>query len=222
MIRIPFAGLSAACMVMIGLGGCTSARIGSELSVDDPDYPVRNDAPRQVVQVSGQLSASLNLQLHAHYGATVTEGCTWTPSLITGAFEGVAFRLQHSLVLPVHRDDQRIISEFTVDRYLPGRCGWQFAGVSAAVSKGQTVSIARTVIRAVEGRSTPVPQDWQANMQPSPVIWRCRFDSADSPDDGIEVFYCGEDIREQRLKGEHLLDSTTTRVELRFIDLDSP
>lgn len=220
--RIATAGLLRWIVPILALSACTSARIGETLSPDDPDFPRVNPAAVRTVEIRGRVAPTLQLRLFANYVATNSEGCSWTPTLITGAFEGASFLIGHSEPLAIVRDGERFSARFTVDRFEPGRCGWTFGGVSAAVSKGVLRSVQGLVVRNASERPGSGKDTWYSNARDTPVVWRCRFSPLADAREGEERFACGEMRQEHRSKDEHRLTATARVVEFVVIDLESP
>ena len=221
MRNISFAPLVLVSVVVAFVAGCTTARIGSDLSSSDPDYPVENSSPTRIIDIHGMLPSSLDVKLTANYGATKREGCEYTPTFIAGAVEGVFFPICLGVPLTISRDGERFSARLIVDRFKPGRCGWEFLGVSAQVSKGETVSLANLIVRNLRGRISDNNESWVANSQHTPVVWRCRFSRLADLRKGTLAFACGEDARKNRDKHRHLLNAESKTVEVKFIDLES-
>jgi hypothetical protein len=214
---------------VLSAGNCMAARVAGPLSQSDPDYPSENPSPARIVRVHGTISAPLTLSLTADYAATPRVGCTATSSWVAGAIEGATWPLTVRLPIDLAQHGNEYTAELAVDRFLPGRCGWHFSGVSAQVSKATQSTSRNSVIRIPDGHT---PESSHYNSEPTAVVWRCRFPSGTSgpsaPSSSATRFAsavaCAAPARDPEHQGkrQQILTETTTSVEFNVIDLDAP
>lgn len=215
--NIPLASVAVCCPLLFALIGCADIRIGSELSPSDPDYPEENLFATHLVEIQGTISEDLEVGLVAHYAATENEGCRYSPDRATQIIAGATFPVNLDFPLEVSRNGEKYSTEFVVDRFQPGRCGWQFSRVTAHVSKADLVSIPASII---SDHLSVSDENWSTNSQDTAVVLRCRFSKLVDLPEGRRSSACREEIQEHGDKIRHLLTPSSERVEVSFIDLE--
>ena len=205
-LRIEHSGLLIVLTVLAACG-----RIGSELSREDPDYPVQNPQPSRIVDITGSISSTLDTQLIAWYTTErKQEGCTFSPS----ALAAVNFPLQVAVPLDIERTGDEFRTVVAVDRFLRGRCGWHFHSLVARISKAGLTSMSTPVLRIPESYPGGVRESSFVNWQPTPVVRRCNFERG-TPRTGEEWNFC---IGRKGDKHEHVLRGDTRSLDLRILD----
>jgi hypothetical protein len=108
------------------------------VGLGDADYPVRNPSPAKMLQLTGSLPASLKIELYASFAAwpnavrrdSVDVNCEYqSTSLATH---------EYSVVEPLaisRRGDLYQVS-ISMDKYLPGRCGWHLRSLEYGLLNG--------------------------------------------------------------------------------------
>ena len=69
--------------------------------------------------------------------------------------------------MSVTRDGNNFSTEFEVDRFLPGKCGWHFGSVEVSVSNGSSTTVPQSIVQPydpISGESKTV------NSSQDPVI----------------------------------------------------
>jgi hypothetical protein len=94
----------------------------------DADYPQVNPAPQHFVLMHGTIDPSLDVRFALAWGAQ-SEECRYAIS----RFAGVYGRYSAGGPLVIKPDAAGAFSvRIPIDGVLPGRCGWQFVGISYA------------------------------------------------------------------------------------------
>jgi len=206
--------------------GCTISKHGNNLEASDPDYPEANASASQRVFIRGLVPPTFDLALDAIYSADYWSGrCNFYPD--TGAaLNGASFPKSVRLPLKLDRESDTYKTEAVVDRYLPGYCGWRFSGVVAKLSKRELRSISNLVVSPLRDsypyESLRPKESWASNSQPTAVVLRCDFRRVVSLKGKGEANACAlNDDLAHKLKRVHLLRSSDTFVEVRFVDVEN-
>jgi hypothetical protein len=101
--------------------GCRMSNVGA----NDRDYPKVNPHPQRAVELRVSVPATLRVRFDANYSTPPYTGdCHFTV--------GVGAEAPFAVSMPVelHGAGEQQSAIVTIDRYLPGRCGWYFTGIS--------------------------------------------------------------------------------------------
>jgi hypothetical protein len=111
--------------LIMGCGSSTAVSLGL-IGPEDPDYPVQNSDPRDVIALTVVMPPDLSVKLTSIYIAGTTGGTLASGTACVKARGGGEPALKH-VEEPVElaRDGEIYRGEVPVDKYLPGRCQWK-------------------------------------------------------------------------------------------------
>jgi len=177
--------VTAAVMVLIVIGIVTSPAIFIQIGnikEGDWDYPQVYPRPNHFMRIGGVVDSSLDLKFLVHWTST-NSSCRYYLSFVDRIFDGSSAPYTVTWPLRMERDGEEIGSSIALDGVLPGRCGWEFGGLSLAGGPYlvQTNSGRDTVpSKIVNVRCKPAP--WKSpSGEPAfdcrvgrtgPVFWR--------------------------------------------------
>ncbi len=104
----------AACQSTQPLG-----RIVTPSDIEDSDPPLNPD-PKHIIRLHGRAPATLDFRFRIGFLSTSQEGDCWNHA---GFWEGGGEKAFSYDLYPVRKGEDWK-ADFVVDRYLPGRCGW--------------------------------------------------------------------------------------------------
>lgn len=207
-------------------------------SCEDKLSPQLNPDPKHVVRIVGRMPASLEAELRARYAITRQDRAC-TPGLLPQWGAGTE-RGSRSETLAIKRSGDYYETDFVVDKYLPGKCGWRFDGVGASVVRNGNQHDIDVMSRPlIEGRAFYDP-DYQSacigldretcqrigNSLDTPVVVPCMLSVRSvplpppaEPSDGASNLLCTS--FEYHHKREHLLKPATKQVQIDFYDLET-
>ena len=96
--------------------------------ITDTSDPELNPNPQHIVRLHGTAPESLHFKLSVVYASTNREGDCWNHAAF---FDGGGEKQWRYVIEPV-REGESWKADLTVDRYLPGRCGWMGGGAVLA------------------------------------------------------------------------------------------
>lgn len=121
----------------------TAWRTNDPLERGDPEYPLRNPAPTQVVQFTALIPATLSSEFHLRYEIEVGKsplpafipsqspsGCRWT--------EEKQFHVD--MVLALTSSGDRYTGSFSSDLFQPGSCRWHLDRITTPIADTPLVS----------------------------------------------------------------------------------
>ncbi|GHE37436.1 hypothetical protein ACFOED_03800 [Vulcaniibacterium thermophilum] len=189
-----------------------------------PPPPQANPAPRHIVRIHGKAPAHLRLEWFAiyearHWSETCRTRDTWS-------------NLTWRVPMEVSRNGNRYEALLSVDKFLPGECGWRFAEARLLVAHPRWPDDAVSPnVHSVDGGalagespasrcgSDPVCVERAQvlyDSKPTPVEINCRVKRAErAPRE--EYFTCQELLREVRKLGQSLRPETRV-VEVNIND----
>lgn len=120
-------------LLLLSLFGCTHLLIEKQHNVEpgDPDYPQENHAPKRIVDLMVSNTESVEYELRSEYRAPESEECRYLVNALEGAYSGFSV----SVPTPVTEVRGEARARVVVDKFMPGRCGWQFFALVLVVSK---------------------------------------------------------------------------------------
>lgn len=124
----PFAAAALMCLSACAQHTAVPSR---QLAPGDPDYPVVNPSPIQVVKFTAIVPPTLSSDFHLHYFVDLRQeggpadlksplGCHWT--------QRSPFAVD--LPLKLKRIGNTYTGQFSPDHFLPGACGWHLEGIT--------------------------------------------------------------------------------------------
>lgn len=102
----------------------------------DQQYPQANPTPSHFVDVSGSMAATLPASLDATYATRSPVYPVHDMTCFRTIFGYGPVSLRVSIPLKLRRDRDGYHATLTVDRYVPGACGWHFVGLGIRPLKG--------------------------------------------------------------------------------------
>lgn len=121
-----YQGLILAALSLAALPACQSAeplgRIVVPAEVRSIDPPLNPD-PRHVIRLYGRAPETLDFRFRIAFASTSQEGDCWNHA---GFWEGGGNKAWGYDLYPV-RKGEYWEADFVVDRYLPGKCGWEIS-----------------------------------------------------------------------------------------------
>lgn len=189
----------------------------------EPDAPVLNPSPKQLVRIHGRLPKSLTITLWARY-ITQDESC-WSEKAKAGFSLGTN-------ILPEPVEVQRVGEGFeatlVVDKYLPEQCDRRFTDLKVNVFKDENwddpEALPRSVIEVADDHNREMPpcSDTSSssckdaiNSDPAPVLVLCEMWSRGSRTPSLLCNGYGGG----RYKQTHILQPRTPEVKVDFYDL---
>jgi len=226
-------GWSTTALLLLGIVGCQQIRQTEKAPKLNPD-------PKQVVRITGRIPPSLEIRMSASYSIdnihtrtgpahteVVDEACR--PTLKFGMIPMDPGEYSRSEELKIERNGDRYETRFVVDRYLAGRCGWQFDGIGASVAKDRNYSQIVTLPRQVALNSPyaeggwPCPHAWAStcpavsNPDPTPVIVRCEMYA--SKESGKRPSLMCQGYEKIAYKKTHYVTPQTKEMAVDFYDV---
>lgn len=231
-------GISTLALLMLPLlAACQTpgpvGRIVTPSKVEPSDPPL-NPNPMHVVRLHGHAPKTLDFRFRVVFASTNREGDCWNHA---GFWEGGGAKTFAYDIYPVRKGDAWQ-ADLVVDRYLPGRCGWNIRGNAMIMveptdaREGDTfMEGMRLVVGDARDRDDNAPRCQPGNPRCSeersrhlsnsddtvPAEVRCkRVKPPPLPARGT-VFICNEF---PEYKTTHLLQNSTRRVRIDLYDLD--
>jgi hypothetical protein len=126
-------------LVLIISWSISLAAAAREIPRGDPDFPKINPVPRHVILLHGHMDASIDVHFQETFVATNPKCSDFTKETIW-----VGTREPYGAILPLdlQTDGLRYKARVFVDAVLPGRCGWEFRGISAKGADKQGYELA--------------------------------------------------------------------------------
>ncbi len=196
-----------------------TTRIGSQLAQTDPDYPQENPNAAHVIELYGTVPVGINLGLDAIFMAQHKSGCLMTPTYLTGAVSGAFSPLYLSLPLNIKRDGVNFSATVVVDKFIPGRCGWDLLTVKARLSKRELQSLPGNLL----AKKPLLGMFGEANSEDTPITWGCRFNKLANLPQNYRAFACYLPESERsvkKYKHTHLITAADRSIQVHFLDLD--
>ena len=130
---VPLLGrwLLAGLLAAPALAACQSTQPVGRIvlpKIIDTSDPELNPNPQHIVRLHGTAPESLDFKLAVVYASTNREGDCWNHAAF---FDGGGEKRWRYVIEPV-REGESWNADLTVDRYLPGRCGWKGGGTVLA------------------------------------------------------------------------------------------
>lgn len=200
----------------------------------EPSDPLLNPKPGHVVRLYGRAPETLDFRFRVAFVATNPEGDCWNHA---GFWEGGGGKTFAYDIYPVRKGDTWE-ADLVVDRYLPGRCGWNVRGNAMIMVEpldaraGDTfMECMRLVVGDARDRDDNAPRCQLGNPRCSeersrrlsnsddtiPVEVRCKRVKPVQRAPRSTVFICNEF---PEYKTTHLLQKSTRRVRIDLYDLD--
>jgi hypothetical protein len=125
-------------------------RASESLKPGDPDYPLRNPAPTQVVQFTAIMPPSLSSEFHLLYVVDFGKdpapedadvpmhsppGCRWTQDK----------KFYVYLPLTLEKSGDRYTGNFSPDLFQPGTCRWHLYRITSSIANVPLVSLSLSV-----------------------------------------------------------------------------
>lgn len=221
-----------AALLLPGIVGCQQIRQTEKASQLNPH-------PQQAVRITGRIPPSLEIRMFALYSIdrihtrtgpahteVVDEACR--PTLKFGMIPIDPGEYSRSEELKIERNGDRYETRFVVDRYLPGRCGWQFDSIGTAVAKDGKRSEAvtlqtQTVFKATSASTPNCDPAWNdacpsvGNSDPTPVIVRCEMYA--SKESGKRPSLMCQGYEKIPYKKTHYVTPQTKEMAVDFYDV---
>jgi hypothetical protein len=128
-LRCRFTCIVGAGPLLLSVAGLLAA-CSRNVEPGDPNYPIANPHPTQIVDLSIIDPSFIKLEVRAGYEGSEEARCSYQLGL------GVPRPYSVAEPLPMTRSGNVLHGEVILDKYLPGDCGWSFAGVDYAVTTG--------------------------------------------------------------------------------------
>lgn len=227
----------AALMTLPLLAACQSTEFVGRVvtpSKVQPSDPQLNPDPRHVVRLHGRAPETLDFRFRVMFVSTNPEGDCWNHA---GFWEGGGEKGWGYDFYPV-RNGEQWEADLVVDRYLPGRCGWDIDGstmimVGPLDAREGDMLGAGTRLVVADGIDLDDEAPRCAPRHPRCSEERSRLLS--NSDDGIPVqVRCMRVAPEERRPGRtyffcdrfpehkmvHILKGNTRRIRIDLYDLD--
>ena len=230
-------GLALAALLAPMLAACQSTgplgRIVTPSRVQPSDPPLNPD-PRHVVRLHGRAPETLDFRFRVMFVSTNPEGDCWSHA---GFWEGGGEKGWGYDFYPV-RDGGNRKADLVVDRYLPGRCGWDIKGSAMIMvtpldaGEGDLLGAGRRLVvadtRALDddaprcGQGHPRCSEERSRLlsnsdEAIAVEVRCKRVPPEERGPGRTFFFCN---RFPEHKTTHDLEAHTRKIRIDLYDLD--
>ena len=141
--------------LIMGCGSSTEVSVGL-IGPEDPDYPVQNSDPRDVIALTVVIPPDMSVKLTSIYIAGTTGGTFASGTACVKARFGSEPSLKH-VVEPVElaRDGEVYRGVVPVDKYLPGRCEWRYLTLRYQLTAGDAPPIRLAELRDQHSSAEP-------------------------------------------------------------------
>ena len=129
----PHGSIRGLCAAIVAISIMTAAH-SRELQQGDPNYPQTNPDPRHSFTLHGRFDPAIDVHFLTSWVSTNPSCAHFTKETI---FTGEDEPSGASIPLDLQQDADGFSAQVSVDGVLPGRCRWEFRGVSAVGSDKQ-------------------------------------------------------------------------------------
>jgi hypothetical protein len=126
-------------LVLIISWSISLAATAREIPRSDSDFPKINGTPQHIFLLHGHMDASVNVHFQEIFVATNPKCSDFTKETI---WVGTREPYGATLPLDLRTDGLRYEAYVAVDAVLPGRCRWEFRGISAKGADSQGYELA--------------------------------------------------------------------------------
>jgi hypothetical protein len=202
----------------------------AEIQPGEPDYPVANPHPAHVLTINATIPPTLSVSISAIYEASQTAGGTMQSGTACQREVGLAvtapFMLTQTVKLVGQNDT--FVASVPIDGYLPGRCDWNFTGLSyfsAGVGFPSNIILTPLALYRGDGSVALSASIWCMH---SPVRMKAKVEIcaplknliSDMPDmisPSVVSSASASDLEQRELP---LIGPSSTTMQITFHDLD--
>jgi hypothetical protein len=211
--------------VSLALVACGKITKTTEIEPGSPDYPSRNPSVNHFIEFVATVPVGLDVRVEMVYDAAIFAGLSCQKTV------GMGVTAPYSLTVPLRLRGEGEFrkGDIAVDAYLPGRCGWHFAGIRYLVPKmwPQSDTLASYQEEVARPDSHPAYQvdvwcmkDRRASDQKLPERcmgwWMLNSGGWVKPDFGRSV-----SVTNRGLGPPLKITADMKKIEVRFHDVDS-
>jgi len=166
-------------LLLLSLSGCAQVLFEKWDNVEsgDVDYPQENPHPKRFVELSITNIDFIEYELRSIYSAPKSNHCRYVTNTLKGATSGFSVSLPTSYNQKL---DGTAYTRIVVDKYTPGRCGWQFSALHLVVSKDDWKSAGHTILSNPSNtnygtRIREILLNKERHTDKSDVVLECKF-----------------------------------------------